>query len=101
MVSESVVKAMMETSALSFVVPFAFVLIWKMRFRKSIIPSLTGVLVFLTFGIILKSVPNLLFLSVDSPVSHFINGNIWAYAIYCGLAAGIFEEAGRLSLIHI
>ena len=95
MVSESVVKAMMETSALSFVVPFAFVLIWKMRFRKSIIPSLTGVLVFLTFGIILKSVPNLLFLSVDSPVSHFINGNIWAYAIYCGLAACIFEEAGR------
>ena len=95
MVSESVVKAMMETSALSFVVPFAFVLIWKMRFRKSIIPSLTGVLVFLTFGIILKSVPNLLFLSVDSPVSRFINGNIWAYAIYCGLAAGIFEEAGR------
>ncbi|MCI9077986.1 MAG: YhfC family intramembrane metalloprotease [Lachnospiraceae bacterium] len=95
MVSEPVVKAMMEIAALSFVVPFAFVLIWKMRFRKSIIPSLTGVLVFLTFGIILKSVPNLLFLSVDSPVSRFINGSIWAYAIYCGLAAGIFEEAGR------
>ena len=95
MVSESVVKAMMEISALSFVVPFAFVLIWKMRFRKSIVPSLTGVLVFLTFGIILKSVPNLLFLSVDSPVSRFLKGNIWAYAIYCGLAAGIFEEAGR------
>lgn len=95
MVSESVVKAMMEISALSFITPFAFVIIWKMRFRKSIIPSLTGALVFLTFGIILKSVPNLLFLSADNPVSRFISGNIWAYAIYGGLSAGIFEEAGR------
>lgn len=95
MVSESVVRAMMEIAALSFVVPVAFVLIWKMRFRKSIVPSLTGVLVFLTFGIVLKSVPNMLFLSLNSPVSRFINGNIWAYAIYCGLAAGIFEETGR------
>ncbi len=95
MVSESVVKAMMEISALSFVVPFAFVIIWKMRYRKSIVPSLTGALVFLTFGIILKSVPNLLFLSVDSPVSRFLKENIWAYAIYGGLSAGIFEEMGR------
>jgi len=95
MVSESVIKAMLEASALSFVIPFAFVLIWKIRLHKSIVPSLIGALVFLTFGIILKSVPNLLFLSTDNTVSHFINGNIWAYAVYCGLAAGIFEEAGR------
>lgn len=95
MVSESVIKSMMDIVILSSIVPVALVLIWKMRSRKSIVPSLTGVMVFLTFGIMLKSVPNLLFLSVDSPVSRFISGNIWAYAIYCGLAAGIFEEAGR------
>lgn len=61
MVSESVVKAMMEISALSFVLPVAFVILWRMWRRKSIVPSLTGVLVFITFGIILKSVPNMFF----------------------------------------
>ena len=30
MVSESVVKAMMEISALSFVLPVAFVILWRM-----------------------------------------------------------------------
>lgn len=95
MVSESVIKSMMDMVLLSSIVPVALVIIWKMRSHKSIVPSLTGIMVFLTFGIMLKTVPNVLFLSVDSPVSRFFSGNIWAYAIYCGLAAGIFEETGR------
>ena len=101
MVSESVVKAMMEISALSFVLPVAFVILWRMWRRKSIVPSLTGVLVFITFGIILKSVPNMFFLAIDSPVSRFINGNIWVLAIFAGLMAGIFEETGRFVAFKI
>jgi len=95
MVSDSVLKALMEISALSFILPFAFVILWKMRHRRSIMPSLIGALVFITFGGILKSVPNMFFIGIDSPVSRFIKGNIWVYAIYAGLMAGIFEEAGR------
>lgn len=95
MVPESVLKAMMEIGALSFVIPFAFVLLWKMRFRKSIIPSLVGVFIFITFGIILKSVPNMLFTAIDSPISRFLKENIWAYVLYAALIAGIFEETGR------
>lgn len=95
MVSEPVVKAMMELSALSFVLPVAFIILWKIKSKKSIMPSLTGALVFITFGIILKSVPNLLFISMDNPVSRLIKGNLWVYALYAGLMAGIFEETGR------
>lgn len=95
MVSESVVKAMMEIAALSFVMPLALVILWKIRCKQGIIASLTGALVFVTFGGILKSVPNMLFLSIDSPVSRFIKSNIWIYAVYAGLMAGIFEELGR------
>lgn len=95
MVSESVIKAMMEIAALSFVMPLAIIILWKIRCKQGIIASLTGALVFITFGGILKSVPNMLFLSVDSPVSRFIKSNIWIYAIYAGLMAGIFEELGR------
>lgn len=95
MVPEQVVKAMMELSALSFVLPVVFVILWRIKSKKSVMPSLTGALVLVTFGIILKSVPDLLFLSINSPVSRFIKGNMWIYALYAGLMAGIFEETGR------
>lgn len=95
MVSDSVLRALMEVAALSFVMPVVFVLVWKMRHRKSIIPSLVGVVIFVTFGMILKSVPNMLFTAIESPVSEFINNNPWVFALYAGLAAGIFEETGR------
>lgn len=95
MVSEPVIKAMMELSTLSFVMPVAFIILWRVKSKKSVIPSLTGAFVFITFGIILKSVPNLLFISMDNPVSRFIKDNLWVYAIYAGLMAGIFEETGR------
>lgn len=95
MVSESVVKAMMELSALSFVLPFAMIIFWQIRYKKSIVPALTGALVFITFGGILKSVPNMFFFQLDNPVSQFIKGNIWGYALCAGLLAGLFEETGR------
>lgn len=95
MVSESVVKAMMELSALSFVLPLAMVIFWQIRYKKSIVPALTGALVFVTFGGILKSVPNMFFFQLDNPVSQFIKGNIWGYALCAGLLAGLFEETGR------
>ena len=56
MVSESVVKAMMELSALSFVLPLAMVIFWQIRYKKSIVPALTGALVFVTFGGLLKEI---------------------------------------------
>ena len=95
MVSESVVKAMMELSALSFVLPFAMMVFWQIKYKKSVMPALTGALVFVTFGGILKSVPNMFFFQLDNPVSRFIRGNIWGYALCAGLLAGLFEETGR------
>lgn len=95
MVSNSVLTALMEVAALSFIIPIALVVLWKIRNKTSIVPSLAGILVFIIFGIILKSVPNVLVTVAGGPVLHIIQENTLVYAIYAGLMAGIFEEAGR------
>ncbi|HBA98037.1 MAG TPA: hypothetical protein DCZ23_08010 [Lachnospiraceae bacterium] len=95
MVSNSVLMALIEVSALSFILPIALVILWKIRYKTSIIPSLAGALVFIVFGVLLKTIPNVLVTVAGGPVLRIIQENIWVYAIYAGLMAGIFEEMGR------
>lgn len=95
MVSNSVLTALMEVAALSFIIPIALVILWKIRNKTSIVPSLAGILVFIIFGIILKSLPNVLITVIGGFVLRTIQNNTWVYAIYAGLMAGIFEETGR------
>ncbi len=95
MISQSVLNAMIEVAALSFVMPVGIALVWKMYNRISISPVFVGAAVFIGFGVLLKSVPDMFFLSIDSPVSRFINSHPFVYAAYAGLAAAVFEEAGR------
>ena len=53
-----------------------------------------GAVTFILFAMILESIlHNLLFLT---PLWAILQGNIWIYGLYGGLAAGIFEETGRL-----
>lgn len=95
MVENSVLTVLIETGALSFIIPIALVVLWKLRNGTSIIPSLVGVMIFLIFGIFLKSIPNVLITLIGGPILHILQDNIWVYAIYAGLMAGIFEEVGR------
>ena len=54
---------------------------------------LIGALTFVVSTMILESIlHNLLFLT---PLWAILQGNIWLYGLYGGLAAGIFEETGR------
>ncbi len=95
MVSQTVLNLMIEMACLSFILPVFCAVLWKVRTKKSIVPVFTGMMIFVTFGIVFKSVPNMIFTTSDNPVSKFITGNTWAYALYAGLAAGILEEVGR------
>lgn len=54
----------------------------------------TGVGTFFLFALVLEAMFHQLVLG--SPLGAAIRGNIWLYALYGGLAAGIFEETGRL-----
>ena len=54
---------------------------------------LVGAAVFILFAMILESIlHNVVFLT---PLWDVLQGNIWLYGLYGGLAAGVFEETGR------
>lgn len=77
MVSNSVLTALIEVAALSFIIPIALVILWKLRYKTSIVPSLLGILVFIIFGIVLKSVPNVLITVAGGPMLRLVQENIW------------------------
>lgn len=95
MISNGIVNLIMQMSVLGFVIPVVFILAWKVRTKKSLIPSLVGAGVFIMFTFGFESVPNMLFLHTKNPISDFITTNGVVYAIYVSLVAAIFEEAGR------
>ena len=95
MISNGIVNLIMQMSVLGFVIPVVFILAWKVRTKKSIIPSLVGAGVFIMFTFCFESVPNMIFLHTKNPISDFIVGNGIVYAVYVRLIASVFEEAGR------
>lgn len=63
------------------------------KYNVSIKTILVGAGVFVFFALILETIMHQIVLK--GPHGAAIMGNIWYYALYGGLAAGIFEETGR------
>ena len=83
--------------ALATLYSFAAPILLLIYYRKKgadILPFFIGCIVFVIFALILESLMHQLVLKV-LPVGKTILGNTLLYALYGGLAAGIFEEAGR------
>lgn len=95
MVDGSMMNLMMEMATFGFIIPLVLIIVWKLRERKSLLPVFVGAGVFFVFAYILEAVPHTFFLRIQSPVSEFLNGNAWAYALYGGVMAALFEETGR------
>lgn len=79
---------------LAFVVMIAiFLPIYIRKKWKTHIPAyFIGWAVFLVFAGILENIINI---SVLGAAGDALTGNMWLYALYGGLAAGVFEETGR------
>lgn len=84
---------MIITCAISFGVPIALFFYLRLVKKADIYPFFAGCTVMLLFAFILESGAHSLVLS--SPAGSAIRGNIWLYALYGGLMAGLFEETGR------
>ena len=84
---------MAVNAVLGIFVPFA--LAWWMVKKYQVKPKtiIIGALVFIVFALGLESVLHQLVLK--GPHGPAILANTWYYALYGGLAAGIFEETGR------
>ena len=84
---------MIITCMISFGVPVALFLYLRLVKKANIYPYFAGCTVMLLFAFILESGAHNIILS--SPAGSAIRGNIWLYALYGGLMAGLFEETGR------
>ncbi len=80
----------------SIVFPLGCMLWWKKRSGEKIGPFAVGALCFLLFAMFLEQISHTIFLVINSPLSRFIRGSAVAYMLYGALAAGFFEETGRL-----
>ena len=67
---------------------------WLVKKHKvNIRTILIGAAVFIVFALVLETIMHQIVLK--GPHGAAITGNIWYYALYGGLAAGVFEETGR------
>lgn len=67
---------------------------WLVKKQKACLTTiLIGAGVFIVFALLLEPILHMLVLK--GPHGPAIMGNVWLYALYGGLAAGLFEETGR------
>lgn len=95
--SSSMVILCMGVSALiSIGLPAALLVLWKKKTKVRFKPFLVGMAVFFVSVMVLESIFHQFMVVIDSPIKRFIMSSPFIYAVYAGLAAGIFEETGRL-----
>lgn len=74
---------------LGLAIPIAAIIIYKKKNRDTWLPSaFIGAGTFILFAMILETLLHRVMLPI-------VQGNVWTYAIYGALAAGVFEETGR------
>ena len=81
---------------LSVGLPIFLLIYWKKRTGAKVTTALVGALTFVVFVFGLENALHQVCIYQDNGFSRFLNANPWAYMLYGGLAAGIFEETGRL-----
>ena len=78
---------------LAFAIPIALLLYLRIKKHADILPFFIGCAVMLVFALILESIVHNIVL--NSASGQKIRDNIWLYALYGGMMAGLFEETGR------
>lgn len=91
MVSNLAILAMVISVILAIGFPIVLVIYFIIKYKRDHKPIMVGVLIYIIFAIILEQVLHG-FVFTNSIFSQ----NPLIYAIYGGLAAGVFEETGRL-----
>ena len=91
------INAAVLTAFLFFTaLPIVLLVWWKRRSGAKLLCFFTGALCFIVFAMLLESLLHAYCLQGDNRVSRFLLGSPAAYVLYASLAAGLFEETGRL-----
>ena len=93
------IACMIISGLLSVAVPVLIAIYLRKKYNCNLKCFLIGALVWIVFAKILEAVAHYIVL-FKSPAGATIQGNIWLYALYGGLMAGLFEEVGRFVGMH-
>ena len=80
--------------ALAAILPFVLLVYFKKKKGADVLPFFIGFAVFALFALVLEGAIN--YAISQTEFFKVIQQNVWLYAAYGGLMAGIFEETGRL-----
>lgn len=94
-VSGAKIAAMAASGLVALAAPVALTIFWRKKTGAKLSSMCVGVMIFVLFVYVLENAMHQFCLAEGTPVSAFIKTNQWAYVLYAGLAAGIFEETGR------
>jgi uncharacterized membrane protein YhfC len=94
-VSTSSMLLMLLTAVLGIALPLIAAIIWCRKKHEPFTTVLIGAATFLLFAIIIEKPLQSCVISLDSPVSQFVNARPVLWGIIVGLFPGVFEETGR------
>ena len=78
---------------LGILIPVGLLIYFRKKYQASVKSFFVGCAVMLLFALVLEQMVHAVVLGSD--IGTMIRNNIWLYALYGGLMAGIFEETGR------
>lgn len=93
MVSKLSIVFIVINMVLGILIPIVLLVYFKKKYKASIKSFFVGCGVMLVFALILEQIVHSVLLG--SSVGVKIQNNIWLYALYGSLMAGLFEETGR------
>ena len=95
MVSIFTILALVFSLLACFLFPIVLCIVFMKKTHPGPKPLIAGILVFIVFVVILEQLMHYAFLVAIPSTKALFEGNVWLYATYGALAAGIFEEGGR------
>lgn len=75
------------------IIPLLLLVYFKRRKGAEVLPFFVGCAVFVLFALVIEGALNYLFSTTETGKK--VLANVWTYALYGGLMAGVFEETGR------
>lgn len=87
------IVGMVVSLMVSVALPLILLIVWRKKTKARVSVFFIGAGTFILFALILEQ---LLHTVVVKLTGNLLLDNIWLYALYGGLAAGVFEETGRL-----
>lgn len=90
MISDSLLRLMMEMVTFSFVIPLAMIAVWKMRTKCPLKPVFIGMLIYFLFSVLFISIPNTILFGFVPGFGKFVTAHQWAQLLYTAIVSAIF-----------